>query len=122
MDLISLLTAFGLGSVVTAFIQSWLAQRSNQDERRFREKQVAYVGLLEAYHRAAVEGTDEAAKNFALWQMRCELVAPDAVRKAIEHIVETNDDRTGRAMAHEELKTALRADLGITKKAKLGWW
>lgn len=115
MNILSLLTAFGLGSVVTSLIQSWLAQRSKQDERCFREKQVAYIGLLEAYHRAAVEGTDEAAKNFALWQMRCELVAPEAVRRAIEPIVETNEDRAGRTKAHDELKAALRTDLGIAK-------
>jgi hypothetical protein len=100
---------------VTALIQSWLSQRSNQDERRFREKQAAYIGLLEAYHRAAVEGPDEAAKNFALWQMRCELVAPEAVRRAIERIVETNEDREGRIKAHDELKAAFRTDLGIAK-------
>lgn len=115
MNILSLLTAFGLGSVVTALIQSWLSQRSKLDERRFREKQAAYIGLLEAYHRAAVEGTDEAAKNFALWQMRCELVAPEAVRRAIERIVETNEDRAGRFKADDELKVAFRTDLGIAK-------
>lgn len=115
MTLLPLLTAFGLGSIVTALVQAFLAQRSMQDERSFREKQTAYVGLLEAYHRAAVEGTDEAAKNFAYWQMRCELVAPEAVRRAIGRIVETNDDRTGRTKAHEDLKAALRVDLGVTK-------
>ncbi len=115
MNILSLLTAFGLGSVVTALIQSLLAQRSKQDERRFREKQAAYIGLLEAYHRATVEGTDEAAKNFALWQMRCELVAPEAVRGAIERIVETNEDRAGRTKAHDELKAVFRTDLGIAK-------
>ncbi|MDP4033436.1 MAG: hypothetical protein Q8P60_11390 [Pseudorhodobacter sp.] len=67
MNILSLLAAFGLGSVVTALFQSWLAQRSKQGERRFREKQAAYIGLPEAYYRAAVEGTYEAAKNFALW-------------------------------------------------------
>lgn len=100
---------------MTALVQSWLSQRSKRDERSFREKQAAYIGLLEAYHRAAVEGTDEAGKNFGYWQMRCELVAPETVRKAIERIVETNADRTGRRKAHEALKSALRADLGITK-------
>lgn len=114
MTVLPLLTAFGLGSIVTALVQSWLSNRSKRDERSFREKQAAYIGLLEAYHRAAVEGTEDAAKNFAYWQMRCELVAPEAVRKAIERIVETNEDRIGRPKAHEALKAALRADLGIT--------
>lgn len=115
LDILSLLTAFGLGSVVTALIQAWLAQKSKQDERSFREKQAAYVGLLEAYHQAAVEGTDEAGKKFAYWQMRCELVAPQAVREAIKRIVETNDDRMGREKADIDMRVAMRADLGITK-------
>lgn len=115
MDIVSLLTAFGLGSIVTALIQAWLAQRSVHGERRFREKQAAYIGLLEAYHRAAVEGTEEAAKQFAYWQMRCELVAPENVRAAIRRIVDTNDDRVGREKADIDLRIAMRADLRITR-------
>src|SRR4051812_21259363 len=98
-QILSLITAFGLGSVVTALIQSWLAGKSMRDERSFREKQAAYIGLLEAYHRAAVEGSDETSKLFAYWQMRCELVASPAVRQAVRRIVETNDDRVGREHA-----------------------
>lgn len=111
----ALLTAFGLGSIVTALVQAWLSRKTHIEERNFREKQAAYIGLLDAYHRAAVDGTDEAAKLFALWQMRCELVAPKAVRRAISRVVETNNDREGRNVAHEDLKTAMRADLRITK-------
>ena len=115
MQLIPLLTAFGLGSIATALIQSWLAQRSKRDDRSFHEKQTAYIGLLEAYHRAAVEGTDETSKLFAYWQMRCELVAPSSVRETIRRIVETNDDRAGRERADRDMKEAMRADLAITK-------
>ncbi|MBN9429462.1 MAG: hypothetical protein J0H09_23445 [Burkholderiales bacterium] len=115
MNILPLLTAFGLGSVVTALIQAWLAQKQKHDERSFREKQTAYVGLLEAYHRAAVESTDEAGKYFAYWQMRCELVASPAVREAIRRIVETNDDRLGREEADTAMRVAMRADLGIAQ-------
>lgn len=73
-----------------------VARRTQKDERSFREKRAAYVGLMEAYYRAAVEGTDETSKAFAYWQMRCELVAPERVRSAIRRIVETNDDRPAR--------------------------
>jgi hypothetical protein len=114
-QLIPLLTAFGLGSIVTALIQSWLAQRSKRNDRRFHEKQTAYVGLLEAYHRAAVKGTDETSKLFAYWQMRCELVAAKPVRDAICRIAETNDDPPARMNADRDMKEAMRADLGITK-------
>jgi hypothetical protein len=114
-QVITLLTAFGLGSIVTALIQAWLSRRSQENEHSFKEKQAAYVGLMEAYHRAAVEGTDESSKAFAYWQMRCELVAPASVRDAIRRIVETNDDRAGREQAGRDMKIAMRADLGITK-------
>lgn len=113
-NILALLTAFGLGSIFTAILQSWLAQRSKLNDRRFAEKQAAYIGLLEAYHKAAVEGTEEAAKLFGYWQMRCELVAAKPVRLAIEQIVETNDDRKGRDVAHNNLKNEMRIDLGIT--------
>lgn len=114
-EIVSLLTAFGVGSIVTAVIQSWLTQKGKQDKRRFQEKQTAYVGLLEAYHKAAVEGTEDAGKQFAYWQMRCELVASESVRDAISRIVMTNDDRQGRQVAHEDMKKAMRDDLGITR-------
>lgn len=115
MNWLSILTAFGVGSIVTALIQAWLSQRSKKDERSFCDKRAAYIGLLEAYHRAAVEGIDDAAKNFAYWQIRCEVVAPEYVREAIKRIIETNEDRIARSEAHEALKAALRRDLSITQ-------
>ena len=115
-QIIPLLTAFGLGSIATAIIQSWLQTRWKTSERNFAEKKAAYVGLLEAYHKAAVEPSDVNSKNFAFWQMRCELVAPKEVRLAIVKIVETNEDLSARYLAHEELKSVLRTDLNVTKK------
>lgn len=79
-----------------------------------REKQAAYIGLLEAYHRAAIEGTDETSKAFAYRQMRCELVGSADVRDAVRRIVSTNDDRAGREKADRDMKEAMRADLGVT--------
>ena len=112
---IPLLTAFGLGSVITALVQTWLQNLNQTKKRNFDERKHAYIGLLEAYHEAAVAGTDEAAKKFAYWQMRCELVSPPDVRAAISKIVETNDDIEARYIAHEQLKDALRSDLGVSK-------
>jgi hypothetical protein len=79
----------------------------------FEEKKAAYVGLLEAYHLAAIERTEVAGKHFAYWQVRCDLVAPAAVREATARIVATNDDRDGRIRAQDALIEAMRADLGI---------
>jgi hypothetical protein len=113
--IIPLLAAFGLGSIVTAFVQAALANRTKRFDRIFSEKQTAYVGLLEAHHRAAVEGTDEAAKNFAYWQVRCDLVGSGAVCDAIRRVAETNDDRPARLKADGDLRLAMRADLKISK-------
>ena len=113
--LISLLTAFGLGSIVTAFIQSWLSKKAKTDERRFREKQIAYMGLLEAYHQAALAKMDDAAKQFAHWQMRCALVAPKEVRDCIQQLLETERNTMARTNAQTAMEAAMRKDLGITK-------
>jgi len=111
--ILPMLTAFGMGSIITVGVQFWLNAKLERDTRSFKERREAYLGLLEAYHRAAVEGTDEAAKNFAYWQMRCEIVSPSAVRDAIAKIVETNGLGEERFMAHERLKEEMRRDLKI---------
>ncbi len=113
-QIIPLLAAFGLGSIVTAFVQSGLLNRTKRFDRIFSEKQTAYVGLVEASHRAAVEGTDEAAKTYAYWQARCDLVGSDAVRAAIRRIAETKDDREGGLKADKDLRLAMRSDLKIS--------
>ena len=115
MEFISLITAFGLGSIVTALVQAWLSNRASDSERSFKEKQTAFIGLLEAYHRAAVHGSDENSKLFAYWQMRCELVASSSVRDAIERIASTNEDPIGRLKADQDMRQAMRRDLRITR-------
>ncbi|MEP2716503.1 hypothetical protein [Pseudophaeobacter sp.] len=93
-----------------------MSSRAKNTERSFQERKEAYVGLLEAYHQAAIAHTgnqEAAAKNFAYWQLRCEIVGPRAVRDAIKEIVLTNDDRKKRSLAHEELKSSTRRDLTI---------
>lgn len=113
MNAIEFLSAFGLGAIITALIQSWLSHRSYVAKRNFQEKKECYIGLLEAYHKAAVEKTDAAAKNFAYWQMSCELVAPKSTREAIQEIVDTNGNFDGRMIAQEKLKAGLRKDLNV---------
>jgi hypothetical protein len=113
-NILPLISAFGMGAIVTALVQAWLLKKAELLKRNFQEKKECYVGLLEAYHRAAIENTNEAAKNFGYWQMRCDLVAPQEVRKAIQEIINTNENKEARNVAHENLKRALRKDLGVT--------
>jgi hypothetical protein len=117
MDLAQVISAAGIGgiigSLVTTLIQEWFSNKRRISRRDFQEKKAAYIGLLEAYHLAAIEGTDEAAKNFAFWQMRCEIVSPPNVRNAIQSIIETNENIQKRHAAHDILKEVLRKDLNI---------
>jgi len=112
--IISLIAAAGLGSIFTTFIQGRLISRRDNEKRKFEEKKEAYVGLLRSFHDAAVERSDKASKEFAFWQLRCELVSPSIVREAIQGIVNTNEDPSARSIAYDKLKDALRDDLGIT--------
>ena len=115
MDVFQIISGVGAGAFVTTLFQIWNTRKTEAQKRQFQEKKECYVGLLEAYHKAAVENTDIAAKNFAYWQMRCELVAPKEVRMAIVDIVNTNGMKEERNIAHENLKRLLRKDLNIAK-------
>ncbi|MBZ0217253.1 MAG: hypothetical protein K8F25_11905 [Fimbriimonadaceae bacterium] len=117
MNFVEFFSAFGLGALVVALVQAWFSRQAYLSKRNFEEKKEAYIGLLEAYHQAAVNPSDTASKNFAYWQMRCELVAPATARDAIQRIIATNNDKATRYNAHDELKSALRKDLGVDRPA-----
>jgi len=114
---ISFLTAFGLGSIVTAFVQSYIATKQQIDQRRFEERKSAYIGLLEAFRDAHLGSTseriDEAGKVFGYWQMRCDLVASEPVRKSIQAVLDA--DREDQPNAVEKMKSAMRSEIGLTK-------
>ncbi len=112
---LSLFTAAGLGSVFTVLVQSWLQSRKEKNARIFQERKEAYLGLLRALHDAAVKPSDMASKEFAYWQLRCELIAEVEVRLAIQRVVDTNELPANRAVAYDDLKRILRADLGVAE-------
>ena len=113
-EFVSLLTAAGLGSIATLLVQFYLSNRKDFLKRVIAERREAFIGLLSALHRAGVEKTDSAAKEFAYWQMRCELVASKDVIEAIQDIINTNENRELRLIALEKLKDSMRKDLGIS--------
>lgn len=103
-QIIPMLAAFGLGSVVTALVQSALTNRTKRFDRIFTEKQAAYVGFLEARHRYALEETTEAERSFAYWLNRCDLVGSGAVREAIGQLAATTEDSEGQLKADDNLR------------------
>ncbi|NDV28622.1 hypothetical protein [Desulfovibrio sp. JC010] len=111
--MLQMLSTFGLGALTVAVVQFFMTIYRDKKTLQFQEKKDAYLGLLEAYHLAAVKPSPEAAKNFALWQMRCELVGNEEVVKSIQEIVDTNEDYAKRSLAHEKMKKAMRKDLKV---------
>jgi hypothetical protein len=123
MTTIQLLSAAGIGgiigSLITTLLQAYFANRSALANRNFQEKKEAYVGFLEALHRSEIERTPEASARAGHWQNRCELVAPESVRKHIYRIFETNPSKgiphPDRPSAITDLKRAMRVDLGVQR-------
>jgi len=120
MDLqliISLIAAAGLGSIFTTCIQECLISRRDSENRKFEEKKEAFIGLLKAYHSSAVDPSEKNAKEFGYWQLRCELVASDPVRKAVQRMIDTSgDEHPDRPEAYKEFLKCLRDDLGIMSR------
>jgi hypothetical protein len=113
MDWLALLTAFGVGSIVSVGVQSWLDSRKENQRRRSSEKREAYVGLLDAYRKAAIENTPDSRKNFGYWELRCRLVASDRVANAIRVFATTEPAGSDRNKTQDELILAMRNDLDL---------
>ena len=120
MDFVQFLSAFGLGAVATAIIQSWLSNRSYIRQRAFAEKKESYIGFLDALHQSEIEQTKIAALNVGHWQNRIELVGSRDVIAACHRIRETNPTPDGahpdRPAALQRLKDKMRADLSVVPR------
>lgn len=113
MDWLALLTAFGVGSVVSAGVQSWLDSRKDEHRKRFAERREAYTGLLDAYHGVARENSPESRLNFGYWELRCKLVASEKVVRAIQDFASAFPGGEDRKKAEELLLEVMRTDLDI---------
>ena len=113
MTISEFITAFGLGSIVSVIVQSWLAQRADTAKRMFQEKKECYVGLLEARNRCRMAPTMQSTQDLELWRLRCELVAPNTIREVLGKTSEQNE--AIQIAAYEELKRLFREDLGVAK-------
>lgn len=114
MDWMALLTAFGLGSIVSALVQALLKRSEVTSNRRFTEKREAFIGFLEAYASLATLQTDAAAKQFAYWEIRCQIVAHKRVSIALAELKQSAPDSQERDAAHAALIEAMRRDLQVS--------
>jgi hypothetical protein len=111
-DWFPLLGAFGLGSVVTAVVQSWLSLRAQTKNRSFQERKEAYIGLLESWVRQENDNFSETSLfDVGHWVLRAELVASAKVFSFLKMWQETVPGSMERKQTTDALKAAMRQDL-----------
>lgn len=114
---IPLLGGLGIGSVLTAIVTKLIdhviTRKVSKQSLLYKEKRDAYLGLLDALHKAALHPNDENSKNFALWQTRVQLFGSKDAAEATQGIVETNgpQNRKERDAYFQKLIEAIRHDL-----------
>ena len=115
-NLIEFTVAFGLGSMVTTFIQIWYSTRRDFKARQFAEKRDAFVGFLKAQTDARVLYTRKTYMEFHYLRFRCDLVSSKEVLKAIQDTLNpkgTSLEENERA--YNTMVTTTRNDLGLTE-------
>ena len=115
MDWLALLTAFGLGSIISALIQVLLTQRGQKTSRDFEERKAAYIGFWESIMRQDLKYDEASLFDVGHWLVRCELVAPESVREKLRHWNELDPGSSERSEATEALKHSMREDLNVSK-------
>ncbi len=110
--LLPAITGLGLGAVLKSFIDFYINKSTSRKKVQYAEMREAYVGLLDALHKAAIEPSAINAKNFALWQTRIQLFGSSDVQEAVQGIIDTNDGpRTERDKYFNKMIAAMRKDL-----------
>lgn len=117
MDWLQLISAAGLGAIISTVIQSWLAARTATKQRHFQEKKDAYVGMLSAIHKSEIEQTKEASLYAGYWINICEIVGSKSVRDCLKRHLKSNPVNgkvhPDRPQVMSDLIEAMRKDLGF---------
>lgn len=112
MDWLALVTAFGLGSVVSAGVQYWLENQRQSRNLAFHQRKEAYLGLLEAWVRQENSGHDEKSlRDVGHWLLRCQLVASPRVHELLEAWENSEHGSVDRISVTRNLKKGMRKDL-----------
>lgn len=108
----TLLGVFGIGAIFKTILDAVLSAKKDKASLQYKEKREAYLGLLDALHKAAVSPCDENSKTFALWQTRVSIFGSDEASNAVQGIIDTNDGpRESRNLHFNNLLKAIREDL-----------
>ena len=112
MDVISLLTAFGMGTLITAIVQWYISTRFEAKKRQYDERKEAYVGLLESWVRQENNGfTKDSERDVGHWHLRAQLVASERVYGLLCGWIGTEPGSSERIEITQKLKMTMRDDL-----------
>ncbi len=112
MEFLSIITAFGLGSILTSFVQWFVANRSTIKQRKFDERKEAYIGLLESWVRQEKDNFSENSElDVGHWLLRAQLVASGNVYSLLRSWEGTEPGSGDRVESTKKLKSAMRDDL-----------
>lgn len=89
--LVPMLGGLGLGAILKSIVDTILSNKAARQKITYTEMRNAYLGLLDALHKAALEPSDKNSKEFALWQTRVQLFGSEEVAIAVQGIIDTND-------------------------------
>lgn len=113
--IIPLLGGLGIGTAITAIITKILDQlitRKNAKQTlKYKEKREAYLGLLDALHKAAVEPSDANSKSFAMWQFKVDLYGTPEISEAVQGFIDSQPNTTERNRFFLQLKESMKKDL-----------
>ncbi|MBT0723099.1 hypothetical protein HH682_01315 [Rosenbergiella sp. S61] len=110
--ILGVIGGLGIGTMLNSAITSLLNKKTKKDERLYEEKRNAYLGLLSSIHKSAISPSEEASKEYALWQTHCSLFGSKQVVHYSQKIVDTNDGpREERHDAFNKLIESMRNDL-----------
>ena len=112
MEIFTIVTAFGLGSILTVIVQYYVSNRSAVKHRKYDERKEAYIGLLEAWVRQESADFSQATmKDVGHWILRSQLVASEGVYTLLSDWMEAEPGSKVRIDVTNRLKSAMRDDL-----------
>lgn len=107
------LSGIGLGGVITFLIKHSIEQKSKVKDIWLLDYKTTCDGLLDAYKRVALTGSQESLKDFAFYQLKLQLYANKEVLDASEKLKSSKPGTLERDKAVELLLRAMRNDLGL---------
>ncbi len=102
---VSLIGGLGIGSLVTTFIKD----RLDRNQVRYKEKLAIYFGYLEALQNSVIESSQENRQKVVYWHLKLKLVAPNGIMTLASHFyVEGADFQSLREQIVDEMRKDLQ--------------